>query len=55
MGGRTDGRGGLGTNGTPAAKKPSGSGYSVRGEQADKEREPTWHEITLPPALALTV
>lgn len=37
MGGRADGRGGLGTNGTPAVKKPSGSGYSVRGEQADKE------------------
>lgn len=30
--------GGLGTNGAPAVKEPSGSSYSVRGEQGDKER-----------------
>lgn len=27
-----------GSDGAPAVKKPSGSGYSVRGEQGDKER-----------------
>lgn len=29
---------GLGANRAPAVKKPSGSDYSVRGEQEDKER-----------------
>lgn len=28
---------GLGANGSPAVKKPSGSGYAVRGERGDKE------------------
>lgn len=37
VGVRGGGGGGLGTNGAPAVKKPSGSGYSVRGEQGDKE------------------
>lgn len=37
--GEVGGRGrGRGTVGAPAVKKPSGSGYSVRGERGDKGR-----------------
>lgn len=45
------GEGGFGANGAPAAKWPSGSGYSVRGEHGGEGRgagESTWHEIALP-------